>query len=149
MRTSTKIVGALAPLAVLLSGCVIESPPSPLTTVELVNSTVHDVRPNLYTSGSATDVAGLLVTANLRSDFTSRPFPELRAGETATLRLECADVQSIGVDAPTVFNATLLAVTTSADRIFLLRGADFECGATVRFTYSEEGEVFRATVEVR
>ena len=148
MQTTARIMCALAPLAVLVGGCVVEPPPpSAPVTVELVNSTTLDVRPNLYASALATDGAGLFVAGNLREDFTNRPFAELRGGETATLTLECDDIQSLGVDSPVLFNAVLVTVTTSTDRVFLQRGSDFDCGATVRFVFFTEGETFRVRVE--
>lgn len=128
-----------------LSGCIV--PAAPPTTVELVNSTSLDVRPNLYASASATDAAGLFVGANLITNFTQRPFPELRPGESVSLDLECNRVQSLGVDAPVSFDAAQLVVTTSQDRIFLQQGPDFQCGATVRFVYFTEGGSFRVRAE--
>jgi hypothetical protein len=131
----------------LSGGCVIEPPePSPIT-VELVNSTTLDVWPNFYTSASATDAAGLFVAGNLRKEITSHAVHRLLAGETVTLSLECNDIQSIGVDAPVLFNGILITVTTSTDRVFRLRGSDFDCGSTVRFEYFTEGDAFRVRVQ--
>ncbi|MFQ5805671.1 MAG: hypothetical protein ACE5I3_04390 [Phycisphaerae bacterium] len=148
MQTPARTISVLAPLLALVGGCIVEPPPPPPTTVQLANSTAFDVRPNLYTSGSATGEAGLFVGANLRTDFTDRPFPELRRNETATLTLECDEIQSLGVDAPVLFDAVTLTVTTSGDRIFLLRDTNFACGATIRFVYFTEGDAFRVRVEL-
>ena len=149
MRTTARIIRALAPLVALSGGCVIEPPPPSPITVKLVNWTTLDVQPNFYSSASATDTAGLFVAGNLRTDFTDRAFAELRRGETMTLTLECNDIQSLGVDAPLLFNAVLMTVTTSTDRVFLQRGPDFDCGATVRFVYFAEGETFRVRAETQ
>jgi hypothetical protein len=147
VRTPARIQFGVALLAALLGGCIIETtPPGPIT-VELVNETALDVRPGFYTSDTATDAAGLFVGANLRTDFTDRAFPELRARETKTLTLECADVASIGVNAPVLFDAVQLIRTDSGDQIFLLRDTGFQCDATVRFVYYIEDEAFHVRVE--
>jgi hypothetical protein len=143
-RTILWLSGLMAALAAC-AGCVVEPPPP--TAVELVNTTGLDVRPNLYASASASDAAGLFVGANLVTDFTDRPFPELRAGESVTLTRECEDIQSIGVEGPVLFDALQLIATPSADRIFLVRETDFQCGGTVRFVYFTEGDAFRVRVE--
>jgi len=147
VRTPARTLATVAPLAALLGGCIVETtPPGPIT-VELVNETALDVRPGFYTSDTATDAAGLFVRANLRADFTDRAFPELRARETKTLTLECADVASIGVNAPVLFDAVQLIRTDSDDQIFLLRDTGFQCDATVRFVYYTDGDDFRVRVE--
>jgi len=138
-------IGTLATLALLVGGCVTQPPPA--TVVELVNTTALDVQPNFHASGSATDAAGLFVAANRRTDFTDRAFPELRGGETATLTLDCEEIAALGVDAPVMFDATLLEVTESSDQILLLRDTSFECGATIRFVYFTEDGVFRVRRE--
>jgi hypothetical protein len=140
MRSFRGGVQLLGVVCVTISGCI-PTPQAPVT-VELVNSTSLDVRPNLYISSAATDPAGLFVAGNLVTDFTTRPFPELRANETATLTVECDQIQSVGVDEPVMFDAALVDTTVSADRIFLLRGTDFECGATLRFVFSTEDDEF-------
>jgi len=127
-----------------IGGCIF-APPS--TTVELVNSTPLDVRPELYVSGSAADEAGLFVGGNLVTDFTARPFPELRGNETATVTFDCEQIRSIGVDRPVMFDATTLTPTESNDRVFRVRGTDFECGGTLRFVYYTEGGAFRVRLE--
>jgi hypothetical protein len=137
----------VVPAAVLLGGCIVETVPSGPVTIELVNQTDLDVLPRLYTSGSATDAAGLFVGANLRTDFTDRAFPELRSDETASLTLECDQAASIGVREPEMFDAVQLIVTESDDQIFLLGGTDFQCGGTVRFVYYTDGDDFRVRVE--
>jgi hypothetical protein len=147
VRTAVRILTVAAPLAALLGGCIIETAPTGPITVELVNETSLDVQPRLYTSGSATDAAGLFVGANLRTDFTGRPFPELRADEAVSLTLECDDASSIGVRNPVMFDAVQLIVTNSDDQLFLLRDTDFQCGTTVRFVYYTDGDDFRVRVE--
>jgi len=144
MQVRAMASGAAAVVLGLVSGCTVEPPP---TTIELVNATDLDVRPNLYTSGSASDAAGLFVGSNLRQDFTARPFPELRGGESVSLTLGCEEVASLGVDAPVFFDAVSLTVEVSGERIWLRRGRDFECGATVRFVYFAEGEAFGVRAE--
>jgi hypothetical protein len=143
------MAGALVVLLALSGGCVVvePEPPEPVRVV-LVNSTEYDVRPNLYTSGSATSATALFVSGNLRTDFTDRAFPELRAGETRTLTLECDDVQSVGSDAPVLFDAAQVIATASEDRAFVAKGADFDCGAVLTFTFFTEGDVFRVSGEV-
>jgi hypothetical protein len=147
MRHAAKYAWMLGPVLLLLGGCIVAAPPP--TTVELVNSTSLDVRPNLYISGSATDIAGLFVGNNLVTDFTTRAFPELRGGESATLTLECDQIKSVGVDAPVLFDAVTLTPTRSADQIFLLQGTDFECGFGVRFVYFMDGDTFSVRVETQ
>lgn len=137
----------VAALGLAVSGGCLLPPPPPPTTVELVNNTTLDVKPEFYTSSSAADAEGLFVAAKRRTDFTDRPFPELRGGETVTLTFECDEIQSLGVDAPVLFDAVTLTVTTSADRIFLQPGTDFECGATVRLVYFTQGDAFRVRAE--
>jgi len=130
--------------SVVLSGCIPAPPP---TTIELVNSTGLDVRPEFHTSGLATSADGLFTDGNLVTDFTDRPFPELRGSESVTLTLECDELQSLGVDGPVLFDALQGIVTRSDDRIFLRRETDFECGVTLRFVYFAEGDAFRVRVE--
>jgi hypothetical protein len=142
------VLAAVVPLASLLGGCIFETAPSGPISVELANETALDVRPGFHTSGSATDAAGLFVGANLRTDFTDRAFPELRAHETVTLTLECADVASIGVNAPVLYDAVQLIRTDSDDQIFLLRDTDFQCGGAVRFVYYTDGHDFHVRVEM-
>lgn len=140
---------ALGALLAACGGCVVvePEPPQPVSVV-LVNATEFDVRPNLYTSASATSATALFVSRNLRADFTDRAFPELRAGETRTLTLECDDVQSVGSDAPVRFDAAQVIATTSEDRVFAVKGPDFDCGATLTFTFFTEADAFRVSVEV-
>lgn len=147
MRTSAIFLAAAFSLAALPGGCIVETIPLGPITVELANQTALDVRPGFYTSDSATDAAGLFVDANLRTDFTDRAFPELRASETATLTLECADASSIGVNGAVLFDAVQLIPTDSEDQIFLLRNTDFQCGTTVRFVYYADGDGFHVRVE--
>jgi hypothetical protein len=132
--------GVLAPLP----ACLVPPPP---TTITLVNETGLDVTPRLFVSGTATSADALFTDGNLVTDFTDRPFPELRRHETVTLTLECDEIQSLGVDAPILFDAARLIITQSGDRIFLLWDEDFECGATVQFVYFTEGDAFRVRVE--
>ena len=146
-------VAAIAPVILVstLGGCVITgapepTPPQPIRIV-LFNSTKFDVRPNFHTSGSATDAAGLFVASKLRTDFTDRAFPELRPHETATLTLECDDVQSLGSDAPVFFDAAQVIATTSEDRVFLTKGTNLSCGDTLRFVYFSEAGVFHVRVD--
>jgi len=131
-------------LLALVDGCI--EPPPP-TTIELANDTALDVRPNLYVSGSATDAAGLFVGANLITDFTDRPFPELRSRETAVLTLECDQIQSVGVRRSVVYDAATMTVTRWDDQIFLRQDTDFTCGATVRFVFFTDSDAFSVRVE--
>ncbi len=150
MLMPARIVVVAAPLAaLLLAGCIVETVPTGPITVTLVNETALDVRPDLYTSGSATDAAGLFVGANLRTDFTDRDFPELRGSESVTLTLDCVDASSIGVHTPVLFDAVQLNVTTSEDIEILLRDADFQCETTVRFVYYTQDDVFHVRVETQ
>jgi hypothetical protein len=144
MRLAATCVGVLGGAAVALTGCLAPPPP---TTIELVNSTGLDVRPAFYTSGSATGADELFTDGNLVTDFTDRPFPELRGNESVTLTLECDEIRSVGVDGPVLFDALQGIVTRSEDRVFLRRETDFECGATLRFVYFTEGDAFRVRVE--
>ena len=133
----------------LLSACVITPAPLPSPiTLELVNTTGLDVRPGAYISGSAADQNTLFVGPNLITVFTDRPFPELRPAETVTLTYECDGARSLGVKQPVMFDALTLETTRSDDQAFLLRGSDFDCGATVRFVYYTEGAAFRVRVEI-
>ncbi|MFO0840213.1 MAG: hypothetical protein U1D55_17025 [Phycisphaerae bacterium] len=140
----------LAAAALAPAGCVVVStpppPPEPIK-IELYNPTSGDVRPNLFVSATALDETGLFVGGNQVTNFTTRPFPELRAGETATVTVDCDTAASIGVDKPVLFIASTLAVTNSADRIFLLRDTDVTCGRTVRFVYFTEDAAFRVRRE--
>jgi hypothetical protein len=131
-------------LLVVMGGCL--APPEPVTLV-LVNETTLDVRPNLHTSADATTADELFQPANLNTTFTDRAFPELRPGETISLSFECADLQSVGVDRPVLFDAAALVVTPSEDTLFRVRETDFACGDTVRFVFFSEGEAFRVRVE--
>lgn len=133
----------------LLAGCVqVEPPlPPPPTTIELVNATTDDVRPNLYVSDRVTDIFGLVVAANLNTAWTDRAFPELRPLETRTLTLECDQIASVGISQPARFDAATLSVTPSEDQIFVARGNGYRCGDTVRFVFFNDGAAFRARVE--
>jgi hypothetical protein len=143
VRTSALLSLALVAL-VPLPACLAPPPP---TTIVLVNETGLDVTPRLFVSGSATSADDLFTDGNLVMDFTDRSFPELRRHESVTLTLECDEIQSLGVDAPILFDAARLIVTPSDDRVFLLWDERFECGATVQFVYFTEGDAFRVRVE--
>ena len=131
-----------------ISGCVPTIPTGP-TTVALVNETSQDVRPNLFVSSSATNEATLFLSANLVTDFTTRPFPELRGNETVTLTYECDELQSLGVYESVMFDAATLTVDESDEQIFRLQGTDFECGATLRFVFYTEGGEFGVRLETQ
>lgn len=132
----------------LASGCIVETPPA-IGTVELVNATAGDVTPNLYVSAEADTSDALFSTsANLRTDFTDRPFPELRANETKSIEVSCDQLRTLGVSRPVLFDGGSVRVTNSEDVIFLISGGDFVCGKTVRFTYYREGDAFRVRYDV-
>jgi len=148
MRSASRPGLALAWLTAIVGGCIVLPEPEPQPVViEFVNQTSLDVQPNFYASDTATDAAGLFVAANLDTSFIDRPFPELRPAENTSMTRACGVVRSLGVRQPVLFDAASLAVTTSEDQIFLLRDADFTCGATIRFVYFTEGEAFRVRVE--
>lgn len=129
----------------LTTSCVTVSAP---VLIELVNGTSLDVTPNVYVSGSELDAGALFGdSANRQVGFTDREFPELRAGETRTLTFDCAEIRTIGVQSPVLFDATTLTVTTSTDQLVLTRGAEFDCGSTVRLVYYREGSAFHVRVE--
>jgi len=131
--------------SVMPVGCI---PPVPAPVViELVNATGLDVTPGLFVDASATTAEALFVPDKRVTDFTDRPFPELRANETRSITIDCDQAAAIGVDATIQFDATSLTVTTSTDRIFSTRGDAYDCGSTVRFTYTLEGGVFRVRME--
>ena len=141
---------ALLPTAAVFvfSGCIQPAPAPGPVTVELINQTGLDVTPNLYASGFTGDPASLFGdAANLVSDFTDRPFPELRGGEIVTLEISCDDAGMIGVRNPVLYDAITLTVTNSTDEIFLVPSGDFDCGGTVRFYYFREGSAFRVRFE--
>jgi hypothetical protein len=142
-RTS---IAGLAGIA-LCAGCIPAPAPQPVT-VELINQTGLDVTPNLYVSGDAGDSAALFGDdANRVTDFTDRPFPELRSGEIVSLEFPCKEAASIGVRNAVLFDAVTLTVTNSTDEIFLPRDGDYDCGATIRFYYFREGAAFRVRFE--
>jgi hypothetical protein len=146
--TKALLVIAFAALcAAWESGCIVAAPPPAPITVELSNSTMLDVRPRFFVSAAASTAGGLFVGGNLVTDFTQRAFPELRAGETVTLTFECDQALSLGVDEPTLFDASTLIVQESTDRIFQLRDTNYSCGGRIRFVYVVENDVFRVHVE--
>jgi hypothetical protein len=148
MRSVARPALTLAWLTAVVGGCIIlPEPELEPVVIEFVNQTALDVRPNFYASDTATDAAGLFVAANLDTSFITRPFPELRPDETLSAIRECGVVGSLGVRQPVLFDAATLTVTTSDDQIFLLRDADFACGATIRFVFFTEGDAFRVRVE--
>lgn len=132
-----------------LSACVPPAPAPGPTTVELVNTTSLFVSPNLYVSGTATNAEELFAGANLVTVYPNRHYPELYSSETVKLTFEHEQIQSLGVKTPTLFDALVLDVTKSKDQIFLLREADFEDAATVRFVYFMDGDTFNVRVETQ
>lgn len=144
-QRAVSAVGLLLGLALAAPGCIV--PPSPVR-IELVNTTALDVRPNLYTSSGATSSGELFLPENLRTDWTTRVFPELRAGETATLELACADATAVGVTGSVMFDALRVNAVTSADVHFLQRDVDFACGQTVRFTFVNDAGALRVQLSV-
>ena len=150
MRMRRQLPKFLLTAAVLIPvpGCIPEAPPA-ITTIELVNSSSGDVTPNLFISASAdTSDALFSTTANLRTDFTDRPFPELRPNETKSIEVSCDQLRTLGVSRPILFDAGSVSVTTSDEVIFLISDVDLECGKTVRFTYYREGDAFRVRYDV-
>jgi len=106
-------------------------------------------RRTLYVSATADSAEPLFSTsANLRTDFTDRPFPELRPNETKSIDVSCDQLRTLGVSRPILFDAGSVAVTNSDDVIFLISDGDFECGKIVRFTYFREGDAFRVRYDV-
>jgi hypothetical protein len=151
-RARNRVPPAIAALfAAALCGCVEVTPPAPPppTTIELVNATADDVRPQLYVSDRARNVFELVVAANLNTAWTDRPFPELRPFEIRTLTLECDQLAAVGISQPTRFDSATLTVTPTDDQIFLARGNGFACGDTIRFVFFNDGATFRARVEFR
>lgn len=144
-RRAASAVSLLVGLALAPAGCVF--PPAPVR-IELVNTTALDVRPNLYASGGATSSGELFRSENLRTDWTTRVFPELRAGETATLELTCADATAVGVTGSVMFDALRVDAVTSADVHFLQRDAEFACGQTIRFTFVNDAGALRVQLSV-
>lgn len=148
MKTLRLRMSICASLLLIAPGCIVETPPA-ITTVELVNATSGDVTPNLYVSATADSADALFGTsANLRTDFTDRPFPELRPNETKSIEVSCDELRTLGVSRPVLFDAASVAVTNSADVIFLISDGDFVCGKTVRFTHYREGDAFRVRYDV-
>ena len=132
----------------MFSGCIRPAPPPGPVTVELINQTGLDVTPNLFVSGFTGDPAALFGDeANRVTEFSDRPFPELRGNEIVTLEVACDDAGAIGVRNPVLFDAVTLTVTNSTDQIFLVPSGDFDCGGTVRFYYFREGGAFRVRFE--
>ncbi|MBI5863953.1 MAG: hypothetical protein HZB38_05510 [Planctomycetes bacterium] len=132
-----------AAIAFLTRGCVISPVPEPIV-VELINETSLDVTPNLFVSSAEVDSATLFGdTANRILTFTDRPFPELRAGETATVEFTCEQIARVGVLQPVLFDGFTLTTTKSTDEIFLVREGDFDCGATIRFHFFQNETGFR------
>jgi len=134
-------------LVVWASGCIVQTEPPAPVVVEFVNQTSLDVQPNFYVSASATTMATLFVAANLDTSFINRPFPEMRAGETASVSLACDEVASFGVSRPESFDAISITVVVSDDQVFLARDQEYTCGTTVRFVYFTEGETLRVRAE--
>lgn len=145
-RRATIAFAALAACVAFAAGGCQPPQPSPVT-IELVNPTTLDVRPNLHVAASAGTPAELFVAANLRTDFTDRAFPELRAGETRSLTIDCGSdaAGAIGVSGSVLFDATSLGTTVSADTIFLKRDLDYSCGDTIRLRFFTEGSAFRVS----
>lgn len=147
-RLFAATVVAAAVLAGLV-GCVPLEPagPPPPVRIEFVNETALDLTPNFYYSDSAADAPSLFVVAHLNTSFIQRQFAEIPSRGTAHTVLACERVRSLGVSRPRVFNAAVLEVTDSTDEIFLLRNADYDCGATLRFVYYLEDEALRVRLE--
>lgn len=146
-RTWIAILG----LTCVSVGACLPFPPAPTgpIRVELLNQTLLDVEPNLFASATAAQPWNLFKAGNLVLNFTDRPFPELRPGETVTLSYPCSDLASIGVHNPVLVDAIGIGRTTAEERVFFTVGEDLHCEATIRFTYYVEGGAFhvRATIE--
>lgn len=140
MSVRRSLCPVLALTLAAAAGCL--ASPAPVTLV-LVNETALDVTPGVYVSATATDSAGLFVAANLLTDFTDRPFPELRSQETITLSLDCADVAALGVRQARLFNAATVVTVISDDELLFRKDAEFACGQTIRLRYAVEGDRFR------
>lgn len=137
-------------LAALGGGCVVQPPPPPPpTTITVVNETQQFLMPQVFTSSDAATAAALYVPTNWRGGFSTRPTGFVGAGESVSVTVECDELASLGVDQPVYFDGVLLVRSTSADQVFLLRDADFACGATIRLIYFSEGGVFRVRTEVQ
>jgi len=136
----------LSSAAILIVGCPAPVPPAPIT-IELVNQTGLDVRPNYYRSENAGTAADLFVDGNLRTDFTDRAFPELRPNETITLSVECDQLASVGARRPVLFDSVTLTVIRSEDAVLRVRADGIACGDTVRLVFFRDGEAFRVRVE--
>lgn len=127
--------------AALAAGC---TPPPPPVTIELVNETPLDVTPGLYLSSEAADAGGLFLAENLVTDFSDRPFPELRPNESIILSYDCTRVGTVGVRAARLFNGFTFVSVISEDQFLLARGEDFACGAAVRIRFYVQDQAFRA-----
>lgn len=138
-------------LTCLVVSACLPFPPAPTgpIRVELVNQTALDVEPNLFASATATQPWNLFKAGNLVLNFTDRPFPELRPGETVALTYLCLELASIGVHNPVLVDAIGIGRTTAEERVFFAVGEELPCEATIRFTYYMEDGAFqvRATIE--
>jgi len=139
------VIGASALLS--YGGCVVVDDPAPPVSIELANTTSYIIDANFFISMTATDEAGLFVQENIYTDFSTRASRTLGPNETATFELPCDRVQSMGVRAPLFAAQIGFGGGRSDDVIFLLRDADFTCGATIRFVFFTEAEAFRVRVE--
>lgn len=124
-------------------------PAPPQVCIELCNTTGLELRPELYVSAESADPDVLLAPANRVTDLTDRPLPELRPGQSVQVCLPCGAAAGIGSQDATLFDPVRLEVIRSPDRPVLARGADYDCGATVRLTYRLDADgVLRVEVEV-
>lgn len=141
------VIVGLALGVLFCSGCPVLEPTGPIT-VKLINDTTLDVEPKFFVSATENKPWTLFTAANRVDDFTNRPFPELRANETATLTYECSDVASMGVNAAAMVNDLTLERAVTEDRVFLLVPDDVRCESTVRITYYVQGGVFHVRYEI-
>lgn len=133
--------------AVSSGGCIVTVEPDPTptptpVTIELVNETGFVIDANFFANASATDASGLFIAGNIFTGYSDKAIPTMGAGQTVSFELACDAVRSLGVRRPVFVNTLEFTGGESADEVFLLLDAHYQCGDTIRFIYFRDGETF-------
>ncbi len=137
-RRTLSFVAAVALAGIGLGGAGCSPPPPEPVHVRLVNNSSFTVDPFFYLSSTATSANQLFISGNHYTAWKGdRVIPTLKPREKVEFSLEC----TAAAKQPVFTVPGAVIGIASVDTVFLRRPGDFDCGATVVFTYTADPNV--------
>ena len=147
---------ALVALTVVLigGGCIVRvvpddtTPPAATTiTVRIVNDTIFPLDPQIYIGPIAGGTEGLFVGANKYTDFGVGSTGVMLGGRDATFTVNCGELGLIGTLGG-IFGDDLGEPLGSGRQVVLQEDLNVNCGDTVTFAFSAQGDTLITTFAV-